>query len=321
MSFVPRFIAHNASLKFLALVGAVILWAIVPGDPQGGETLGDIPVRVQVADLDWVPAGPPEPARVQVRLSGPTREIIRLAREGAMVRIPVERVSSPDTTVTLRRDWVVLPGTAGVLVEEVVPGTVRLQFEQARSRSLPLQVRTIGALPGDLALAAPIGVVPAVARVRGAARLVDPLEFIPLRQVDLSGIRESGILQVPVDTAGMGSVLVTPQQASVGIRVERAVEEVLDSAVVEVSDPPSYTLVIEPESVAVRIRGAASRMAAALGDGVRPAVARALVLGMAPGDTRRVPLEILGLPDLVQGRAEPDSVTVTRPAEGEGMRR
>jgi YbbR domain-containing protein len=321
MSFVPRFITHNASLKLLALVGAIFLWAIVPGDPQGGETLTDVPVRVQVADLDWVASGPPEPSRVQVRLTGPTREIIRLAREGAMVRIPVERVASPDTIVSLRRDWVVLPGTAGILVEEVVPGTVRLQFEEARSRSLPLTVRTTGRLRDELALAAPLGVTPAVARVRGAARLVDGLESIPLRPIDMAQIQESGILDVPVDTAGIGGVLVTPQRASVGVRVERAVEEVLDSVEVEVADPPGYALVVEPAAVAVTLRGAGSRMAVALQDGVRPVVARGLVLGMAPGDSRRVPVELLGLPELVRARVQPDSVTVSRPGDGEGMRR
>ena len=52
MSFVPRVLTHNASLKLLAFVGAVFLWAIVPGSSQGGEVLSDVPVRVQVASHD-----------------------------------------------------------------------------------------------------------------------------------------------------------------------------------------------------------------------------------------------------------------------------
>ena len=321
MSVVPRIVTHNASLKLLAFVGAVFLWAIVPGEPQGGEVLSDVPVRVQVADLDWVQASTPEPNAVQVRLSGPTREIIRLAREGTSIRVPVDRVTSPDTTVALRRDWVVLAGAPGVVVDEVVPGAVRLRFEEARSKSLPLVVTTNGRLPAGLALAAPLGVTPVLARVRGPARVVDPLESISLEPLALGEVRSSGIVELRVDTAGLGSILVTPQRASVGVRVEAATEQRLADIPVEVADGPAYPLLTDPATVDVRITGAPARLSAAPLGLVRAVVDGRLLRGLGPGESRRVPLAVLDVPDLLSATAVPDSVPVIRPLGTEEARR
>ena len=271
MSVLPRFLTHNASLKLLAFVGAVVLWAIVPGSTEGGEILSDVPVRVQVADVDWVQAGLPEPEEVQVRLSGPTREIIRLAREGTTIRVPVDRVTGPDSLVALRRDWVVLAGSPGVVVEEVVPAAVQLRFEEARSSAVPFELNTVGRLGGDLALAALPAVNPTVARVRGPARLVDSLDNLPLAPLDLGEIESSGIVELAVDTSGLGGLLITPLRASVGVRVEPSAERRLSGLTVEVRNDPGFSLLLQPDSGDVRIVGAPSRLTGSPLGQARPA--------------------------------------------------
>lgn len=313
MSVLPRFLTHNASLKLLALVGAIFLWAIVPGSTEGGQILSDVAVRVQVADPEWVQAGPPDPATVQVRLSGPTREIIRIAREGTTLRVPVERVTGPDTLVTLRRDWVALAGSPGVVVEELVPAAVRIAFEEAGSKAVPLTLTTRGSLPGDVALAAELGVNPVVARVRGPVRLLEELDSIPLLPLDLSEIRTSGIVERAVDTTGLGGLLVSPQRASVGVRVEPAAERRLSGLPVEVVNDPGFTVLFRPDSADVRLVGAPARLTGSGLGGIRVAVDGRLVSGLEPGESRRVSLAVVGLPDLLTARPVPDSVTVIRP--------
>lgn len=312
MKLVPRIITHNASLKLLAFVGAVVLWAVVPGEPQGGEVLSDVPVRVQVADLAWVPAAAPEPAVVQVRISGPTREIIRLAREGTSVRVPLDRITSTDTVITLRRDWVVLAGAPGVVVEEVAPGAVRLQFEEALSKAVPLVVPTTGQLPPGLALAAPLGVTPVLARVRGPSRLVEPLEAVSVEPLDLGGIRASGILEIAVDTAGLGGLLVTPGTASVGVRVEAAAAQLLTGLPVELMSDPGYPLIMDPSTADVRVSGAPGRLAASPLGRLRVVVDAGLALGLAPGESLRLPVRVLDVPSLLSATPVPDSVTLVR---------
>jgi hypothetical protein len=321
LRWVVRFVTHNASLKLLALLGAIFLWAIVPGTPDGTETLSSIPVRIQVGDPDWLVAGSPEPAQVTIRVSGPTREIIRLARDGTSIRVTLDEVVSPDTLVGLRRDWVVLSGSPGVVVEEIVPTSVRVRFEEAASEAFPILVRTRGTLPEDLALAFPLGTTPGVVRVSGPARIVRELDAIPTLPVDLSDVSASGRVEVPLDTAGLGGALITPQTVSVGIRVTAVAERRLLGRGVELEGSPGFEPILEPAEVDLLMRGAPSRLDAAGFGEVRVVVDARLLSGMASGDSRMVPLAVLGVPDLIQAVPLTDSVQVIRPLGGRDANR
>lgn len=312
MSVLPSIVTHNASLKLFAFVGASVLWAIVPTESSQRETLTSVPVRIQVADPEWSLAGSPLPLEVSVRFSGPTREVIRLVREGTSVLVPVESVSTTDTILQLRRDWVVLSGATGLVVEEIIPASVQLQFERAISVALPLSVRTTGRLASSFSLAAPLGVTPGVVRVRGPARLLEGLDSIPLLPLDLATVTRSGIIEVAVDTAGMSDLLLTPLQATVGVRVEASVERLLSAIRVEVQGFPAGALDVQPQAVAVAIRGAASVLNAADLAGIRVRIEESDISDLAPGESRRVPLTLLGVPALLNGALETDSVRVVR---------
>ena len=126
---------QNWRLKALALGMAVFLWALVQTEPRSEETFSSVPVRVEIADTSWTLAALPSPSSVELRLDGPAREIIRLAREGATVRIPIPRVGSSDTLITLRREWVDLGQRPGLVVESVSPTAGRVAFVPFTSRS------------------------------------------------------------------------------------------------------------------------------------------------------------------------------------------
>jgi hypothetical protein len=180
VSSLSRALIHNWRLKLAALGLSVFLWALVQTEPQNAETFSAIPVKVELTDTAWALSAPPQPPTVDLRLSGPAREIIRLAREGTSLQVPVRDVVASDTLVSLRRDWVDLGEGHGISVESVTPSTVRLSFEPAVSRAVPLSLRLKGALPDRLALASPIGLNPQMARVRGPASRVQGLDSLPL---------------------------------------------------------------------------------------------------------------------------------------------
>lgn len=328
MSLLPRFVTENASLKLLAFVGAVFLWAIVPGDPQGQEVLSSVPLQVQVADLDWVAVGDPEPAQVQVRLSGPTREIIRLARQGTRMRIPVEGVHSEDSVVTLRREWLDLGGVSDVVVDEVVPQAVLVRFEPAGSRAVPLRPRLRGSLPDGLVLAQDPGVNPTVVRVRGPARRLDRIDEIELEPLDLSAIDVSGIFEVPVDSTGLEGLVFSPRTVSVGIRVERIEERRREGVPWELEDAPTVwgvaprdsvrvdELDVEPASVALVLTGAPSRLGGAAAQRIRVVGSGAVLGELEPGASTWIRLEARDVPPQVQARVVPDSIRVSRPVGG-----
>jgi hypothetical protein len=318
---VPRALVHNWRLKLAALGLSVLLWALVQTEPRNAETFSAIPVEVELADTAWALAGPPQPPTVELRLSGPTGEIIRLAREGTAVRVPIREVGSTDTLVALRRDWVELGDGRSISVESMNPPSVHISFESAVSRAVPLALQVKGALPERLALASPIGLNPQLVRVRGPASRVEGLDSIPLEPLDLSRVNASGVFEVAVDTTGLGGGRVTPPTATVGVRIEEKVERVLSGVPVLLQaasgDP---TLSVDPDTISVTLRGART-----LVDAVDPAdlgawVTSELVKGMAAGEERRVPVRVEGVPSLVSAQPVVGAVTVRRaPAPGGGQ--
>lgn len=312
MGFLTRLVAHNWRLKLSSLGLSVLLWALVQSDDGNAETFSSVPIVVEVADTAWTLASAPNPSSVEVRISGPVREMFRLAREGTVVRVPVTDVGSADTLVALRRDWIAVGEGSGVSVESILPSAVRLAFEPATARVLPVSVRLRGRLPDHLAFASSIGLNPPVMRVRGATSVVEGMDSVRLEVVDLDGIDESGVLVVRVDTTTTRGVRVTPSSASLSFRLEEEVERLLTGVPVEVTDVPPGQVVVRPDSVDVVLVGARTLVTAVSTADLRAVVGGPLVEGMEPGEERRVPLRIIGVPNLVGAEATVELVTVRR---------
>lgn len=319
MALTPLSLLHNWRLKLAALGLSVLLWALVQTEPREAQTVDSVPVVVDVADTAWAASGLPQPAVVELRLSGPTGEIIRLSRGGAVVRVPIADVGSPDTLVTLRRDWVALGEGSRLILEALSPSAVRISFEPAVSRVVPIALRTSGHLPARLALASPIGLTPLAARVRGPAGRIELLDSVLLRTLQLPDVTTSGVLEVPVDTAGLHGILVSPAWATVGIHVEERTERVLTGIPVIVqAGPPRGALSVTPEAVDVVLSGARTLLAAVEPVDVRAWVDPDLLEGMAPGEERRVPVMVEGVSPLVRVQVSGEDVVVRRAASDDG---
>lgn len=306
-------LVHNWRLKLSALGLSVLLWALVQTEPTNQETFPSVPVRVQIADTSWTTSGPPTPSTVEVRLGGPPREIIRLAREGISIRVPVAQVGSRDSLVTLRREWVQLGQRSGLNVESVSPANVRVSFEPAQTRLVPVSTRLVGRIRDHLALASDIDVSPQLIRVRGPESRLEGLDSVPLEPFDLSEITRSGAFAVPVDTSGFLGASVVPQTATLDIRVEELVERVLDDIPVEAeAGPGEEEVVVEPATIQVRLAGARSIVTALDPSRLRVWVPPELLQGMEPGEERVLRVQVDGVPALVTAVPGTDRVTVLR---------
>ncbi|MDP2957441.1 MAG: hypothetical protein Q8N53_13540 [Longimicrobiales bacterium] len=313
MALTLRSLVHNWRLKLTALGLSVLLWALVQTEPREAQTVDSVPVVVDVADTAWAATGAPQPGLVELRLSGPTGEIIRLSRAGTVVRVPIGVVGSVDTLVTLRRDWVQLGEGSRLNVESLFPAAVRVSFEPAVGRVVPIALRLAGSLPHTLALASPIGLTPSVARVRGPASRIEMLDSVRLRSLQLSEVRASGVVEVAMDTAGLAGIRVSPATATVGIRVEERTERVLVGIpVIAQAGFGRGELSVSPESVEVVLRGARTLLAAVEPLDVRAWVDPELLRDMAPGEARRVPVRVEGVPVLATLEVAQQVVTVRR---------
>jgi hypothetical protein len=315
----PRALFHNWRLKLSALGLSVFLWALVQTEPRSEETFSSVPVHIEVSDTQWTVSSPPNPTTVELRLGGPAREIIRLAREGTTLRVPVSSVGSPDSLITLRREWVELGQRTGLIVESVSPSAVAVSFEPAVTRLVPIAMRIQGRVRDNLALATPIGVNPQLVRVRGPESRLLGLDSIPLHAFDLGRAAASGVYTVAIDTAGLGGASVVPPTATLGIRVEDLVERELEGLAVLVDvSPGEPPVVADPDTIRLTLSGARSVVTSFDPSLLRVWVPAEFLQAMAPGEERRLRLQVGGLPSLVSAILGTEFVTVRRAADVAG---
>lgn len=311
-------LVNNWRLKLSALALSVFLWALVQTEPTNQETFASVPVLIQVADTQWTTSGLPAPATVELRLGGPAREIIRLAREGTSVRVPVSAIGARDTLITLRREWVQLGERSGLTVESLSPATVRVSFEEAEVRLVPVAHRLTGRIPDHLALAAGIEVSPQLVRVRGAASRLSGLDSLVMEAFDLGSITRSGAFAVPIDTVGLLGASVVPMSATLGVQVEALVERILDVRVQAQASPGEDEVLPDPATVQIRLVGARTVVTSLDPARLRAWVPPEFLLGMEVGEERRVRLQVDGVPPLVTAVPSTDRVVVRRALDQEG---
>ena len=309
---------RNWRLKLAALGLSVFLWALVQTEPRtSSESFQRVPVRIELTDTLWTLAGPPTPTEVELQLSGSSRDIIRLDREGTALNIPISQVGTPDTSVFLDRDWVELGQSTGLTVEFISPAMIEIVFEPTVTRTLPIATRVYGDLRENLALASSVGLAPVSVRVRGSESQVSQLDSIWLERFDLGTVEKSGVFSVAIDTVGLSGVYVSPDVVTMGLNVEDEIERVLQGFSVQFdAERIGADVTIEPVVVEVRFSGPKS-----LVNTLDPSLLRVWVSpedleGILPGEERRVPLRLEGIPEFVTAVPETSAVTAKRADEG-----
>jgi len=114
-----------------------------------------------------------------------------------------------------------------------------------------------------------------------------------------------------VDTTGLYGLVISPGRVRVDYSVGRRAERVLDSVRVVLPSREAGDTV-EPATTSVTLRGARRVLDQVNPDGVRVEVVPGELDGLAPGAERTVPVEVRGVPGLVEAESGVSEVTVTR---------
>lgn len=308
---------RNWRLKIAALAVTVLLWATIRVGAISRQDLPDVAVRVENDDPDWVPTGLPSPATVQLALTGPARDLFRVAVDRPVVVVPIDRVLSDDSVIILRPEWVRNADRPGVAIEDITPSTIRIQFERNEGASIPVSRRWRGSLPDTLSFVTVPQVSPLFTNVRGPASAVDQLEAIFTEPFDLGSVSASGRFEIPLDTAGVG-LRVTPSVVTLTVNVAPTVERSLSPEPVRIPEQDQAMLeLVDAQPIPVTLRGAQAVLDEVDTDAVTLEVlVDPLAREMAQGEEMYLAVVVGGLPELVQGRADPDSMLVRRREEG-----
>lgn len=314
MSFFPGIVTKNWQLKAAALAMAVLLWTVPRFEGQSSQTLQNVPVTVDLSDLDWARVGEPSPPMVNVTVSGPARELIALGIDPPAVVIPMTDLSSGDTTVMLRPSWFRGYGRPGVVVEDLRPGAVHLTFEEVEQRPIPLAARLTGQLPQGLSRSGQVVITPRETAVFGPASRLQAMDSVRLVPFDLSRVSGEGSHVVPVDTAGLEGLRFLNLEATLEVPVETTMaREFTDRPLVLPPPDSGPPLQARPASVRVVLVGARS-----LVENLDPETIIVSIPAnqatLAPGEEVRVGVEVEGVPEFVDYRVTPDWVLLRRPA-------
>lgn len=214
-------ITNNWVLKLTALGLAFLLWSALKAEAPLQTTIPDVPVTVVNRDPEWV-AQTPEPGTVDVVVSGPARELLRLSYDRPEVVVSIDKVADSVEVPVLKTSWVRFGSNAdNTRAEDIRPATVRLVFDRVRSAMVPLAPRFTGKVGAGLELAGPVRVEPPEVRASGAAGRLAKLDSVRLPPIDLSQFTATDTQIVAIDTTGLG-LSFTPRQVRLIILIRPA---------------------------------------------------------------------------------------------------
>src|SRR5713226_1580426 len=141
MNFFRRYVLHNLPLKFVSLVLAVGLWLAIAPDERPAEVAVRAPIVFQNVpyDLEISSESIPE---AQIRVRGPERLIRQIRSSDIHAEINLQGAKPGERTFDLTSEQVRHPHE--LLVVQVVPGQVRLDFDTRLIREVEIRPRVIG---------------------------------------------------------------------------------------------------------------------------------------------------------------------------------
>jgi hypothetical protein len=266
-----------------------------------------VPVRVEarIADPEYVLTGGPDPPEVQVRFTGPGRELWELALDRPVLVLRVQNVDERRTFALDPRMVQVRGGLTATPVD-VRPPSVRLQLQQLVTRNVPVRARIGPRSLGRYVVADDVEVVPATVRVTGPANQVAALDSLPTEVFEIVPDDTTFTREVRLDTAGLSGLSLSRERVTVRGRVDRRVERSLTG--VPVTAPGG--VMASPRQVEIRLSGPERLVRAVFPTAIRAVVPPDSVPAEVPPGGIEVPVVVQGLPAGVTARTVPARILV-----------
>lgn len=205
-------LTENWFLKLLSLIFALILWFFVMGEQKQ-----EVPYAVPLV-LKNVPPGmmvaSEVPGRVDVRISGPRTLMMNLRPADMSIAVDLKDLQPGLTSFKRLEEGFNLP--SALKVTRVSPSYVDVKLERIREKVVPIQVMLSGA-PANGAVVEAVVAVPPRVTVEGAESEIQNVAEVVTEPVDLTGIRESFRMMVPIDYRGRYTSLKEIQSTEVRV--------------------------------------------------------------------------------------------------------
>jgi YbbR domain-containing protein len=298
-----RLVVLDWKLKLLALALAVLLWVVVSAEQVTSNWI-PVPLEVRVADPMYDLRDASVPQEVEVRFTGPGRELLDLGIRRPPLRLLIPEVEDTVQVFSLAPGMVQMPNELSVNPQEVRPGVVRLRFRRLASKSIPVRPRLGRALGEDYTLVDSLVVEPERIRISGPAARVAEVESIPTRPINLTAADSALRRMVLLDTARLQGLQLSTREVRISGRVDQIVEHTIGG--VPISLGPGVS--VRPAIVDVWLRGAESVVRPLTPEDFRVVVSIDSIPDQIPEGGVPVPLRVEGLRPGVQARLSPRAV-------------
>jgi YbbR domain-containing protein len=255
---IARAFTHNLGAKLLALVVAALVWFNASGQEQV--------VRTRTTPLvfeglpDSLAVATPLPETAEVRVVASRRQLVSVGFRRLSVVTDLSGFGPGRHRVSFGADAIrglgsLAPGSAQV----VSPDHVDLEVEPMAIRRVQVSLATTGELPHSVMLVeGGVDIEPAWVTIRGPASMLERIQHVSTRALDLTRIRDNVQRDIALDV-DRRIFTCDPVRVNLTMRVSERGERVLANVPPTVLlDSDAMEVEIEPRAVSLTLEGPAA---------------------------------------------------------------
>jgi len=248
-----------------------------------------------------------QPSGVVVVISGRGSEILKLRSFPRVIRkvIP-DTFSASLWRVQLQPTDIALPKGIDVQVADIRPRDIEILLDSVARKDVRIVPRVkVEAESGYVVRG--LSITPSLARLIGPEKSLAGIDSVTTLPTVISSVNGPFFRTVPIDTAPLGIVRITPKDVRMAGEVTAIVERSISGVAITTAASGFTGFLLSPERVSVRVRGPESKVSTLTRDSVR--VVAHLVGKAGPGGYARL---TVSAPPGIVAHAVPDSVSLKR---------
>jgi YbbR domain-containing protein len=183
MSWMRKYVWHNAGLKAISLAAAILLWMAVAREPIA-EVAVNVPIEFVNMPENLEISSQTIP-QAQVRVRGPARVVRDVSQAGVHAVIDLTGARPGPRTFELGPARIQAP--RDVQVMQVIPTRIQFELDTRATRQVEVRPRVVGKFASGIQIAR-VTADPAVVTIVGPESRVNAVEAATTDPVDATGV-------------------------------------------------------------------------------------------------------------------------------------
>jgi len=211
-----RWVKHNFGWKLASLILAILLWVAVVGQPEL-VTIQAVPVLFRNLPQGLLVSDAPDSVRAELR--GPSGSITTASLTEVFASLDLSGVTGPgEQTFTLSAAEFSLP--QGVTFLRANPSQLRLRFDRALVRDVPVSIRLQGTPPAGFRIAGQ-QITPQQLRISGPEGQVTAIRSAETDSIDVTNMTKTTEVKVNAFVANARVQFESPPVVTVRLAIDK----------------------------------------------------------------------------------------------------